>query len=166
MAWGRGDICGSRPYVLVPEENQRSHPRRTCVCVRAAEGQHGRTRSGNHLLALPANIRGSRHGRCRSAVLADLLTNRVSRLRLETSKFGCQCCRSNIRRGRCRSAVCCFGPIPNVLLVASAATVFAHASVPERPKGTACKAVQSRVQIPPGAQLVMKIFSNASVDAR
>ena len=29
-----------------------------------------------------------------------------------------------------------------------------HASVPERPKATACKAVQSRVQIPPGALYV------------
>ena len=28
-----------------------------------------------------------------------------------------------------------------------------YASVPERPKGAACKAVQSRVQIPPGALL-------------
>ena len=31
-------------------------------------------------------------------------------------------------------------------------TMAALAPVPERPKGTACKAVQSRVQIPPGAR--------------
>ncbi len=57
--------------------------------------------------------------------------------------------RRGLRTHTLRLSTRLFGP--ECWTGAEPAILVSRASVPERPKGTACKAVQSRVQIPPGA---------------